>query len=114
MFSLKAIVLFAACFVLTVSASPIDYAIFNDPVDSITEEYEYQPILVRRARSPQGNLDLRLHGDKSGNQGTVTYTQNLYKSNDGRGTIDAYAQGAHHFDYHKTAFNGGIKGSYSF
>ncbi|KAM7347522.1 uncharacterized protein ACRADG_007089 [Cochliomyia hominivorax] len=114
MFSLKSILLLATCLVLTVSTSPITYENFYEPVDSIAEVYEYQPILVRHARSPQGNIDFNLKEDQFGRQGSVTYNQNLFKSSDGRGSIDAYAQGVRNFDYNHNAFNGGIRGSYSF
>ncbi|KAM7347144.1 uncharacterized protein ACRADG_006806 [Cochliomyia hominivorax] len=118
MFSLKSILLVSACLILTAAltaASPIEFEDLYEPHQAVLEEYEYEPILVRRARSPQdNNLDINLRKDQFGRQGTIDYSHNIFSSSDGRGRVDAYAQGTHNFDTHNKAFNGGIRGSWSF
>uniref|UniRef100_A0A1I8NKL0 Attacin C-terminal domain-containing protein n=1 Tax=Musca domestica TaxID=7370 RepID=A0A1I8NKL0_MUSDO len=52
--------------------------------------------------------------DNFGRQASVQLNQNLFTSRDGRGTIDAYAQGTRNFDYNYNNFGGGIQGRYRF
>lgn len=113
MFSVKCILLVAACLILTASATPIQYQGIYEPHQGQVYEY-HQPILARRVRSPSGNIDFNYKQDQNGREGSVTLNQNLYSSDDGRGTIDAYAQGIRNFDYNQNAFNGGIRGSWRF
>ncbi|XP_046803050.1 uncharacterized protein LOC111680568 [Lucilia cuprina] len=115
MFSLKYIALVAACLILTVSASPIELEELYEPHQALLEEYEYEPVLVRNVRSPQhGNIDFGLKQDQFGREASVNYNHNLFTSNDGRGSIDAYAQASRNFDYNSNNFGGGIRGSWSF
>lgn len=115
MFSLKSILLIAACIILTTSASPIEYESYYEPELTVTEEYEFQPDIVRHVRSPQGGSFGGSFGDGPfGREGSINYNHNLYTSSDGRGRIDAYAQGVQNFDTDRKSFNGGITGSWSF
>ena len=138
MFSFKYALLVVACLILTASASPIELADFYEPQQAVLE-YQYEPVLIRQIRSPYGDsYDLNLNTEfrpvtprqrrspengninVSGSQGPNgrevfgAYTHNLYSSNDGRGTIDAYAQGTHNFDSHRNGFSGGVVGSWRF
>ncbi|KAM7346378.1 uncharacterized protein ACRADG_006335 [Cochliomyia hominivorax] len=110
MFSLKCILLVAACVILTASASPIELENFYEPQQFLTEEYEYQPILVREARSPQGSFGFGYREDQNGRQGSVDYKQNVYNG-DGK-SVDAYAHGTRNFDQNQNSYDTGVKFSW--
>ncbi|XP_023298007.2 uncharacterized protein LOC111680572 [Lucilia cuprina] len=115
MFSLKCILLVVSCLVLTATASPIEFVDFYEiqPQDAVN--YEYEPVLSRQVRSPQhGSIELGARKDQYGREASVNYNHNLFTSNDGRGSIDAYAQASRNFDYNRNDFGGGIRGSWRF
>ncbi|XP_037812283.1 uncharacterized protein LOC119604021 [Lucilia sericata] len=115
MFSLKCILLVASCLVLTATASPIEFADFYEfqPQDAVN--YEYEPVLSQQVRSPQhGSIDLGARKDQYGRSASLDYNHNIFTSNDGRGSIDAYAQASRNFDYNRNDFGGGIRGSWRF
>ncbi|KNC22386.1 hypothetical protein FF38_08822 [Lucilia cuprina] len=110
MFSLKCILLVTSCLVLTATASPIEFVDFYEiqPQDAVN--YEYEPVLSRQVRSPQhGSIELGARKDQYGREASLNYNHNLYTSNDGRGSIDAYAQASRNFDYNRNDFGGGIQ-----
>ncbi|XP_037936615.1 uncharacterized protein LOC119672938 [Teleopsis dalmanni] len=107
--SYKCIIVLACCIALAV-ANPVDLVI-DDNVDL----YELNtPILHRQARSPQGNIDLTYKKDQFGREAGLQYNQNLYKSDNGRFNVDAYAQASRNFDYNRNNYGGGIVGSWRF
>ncbi|XP_065364055.1 uncharacterized protein LOC135957264 [Calliphora vicina] len=115
MFSLKCILLVVSCLILNATASPIEFEEFYElqPQDAVY--YEYEPVLSRQVRSPQGgNIDFGVKKDQYGREASVNYNHNLYSSSDGRGSIDAYAQASRNFDYNRNDFGGGIRGSWRF
>ncbi|XP_065364019.1 uncharacterized protein LOC135957241 [Calliphora vicina] len=113
MFSLKCVLLLAACLILAVSASPTTMGIY-DPEPSVIDNV-YKPALVRHVRSPKGgHIDVGVKKDQTGREASVNYNQNLFTSHDGRGTVDAYAQASRNFDHNRNDFNGGIRGSWRF
>ncbi|XP_065363931.1 uncharacterized protein LOC135957172 [Calliphora vicina] len=115
MFSLKCVLFVAACLILTASASPIELEELYEPHQALVEEYEYEPVVVRRVRSPQGgSIDLGVKKDEYGREASVNYNHNLYSSSDGQGSIDAYAQASRNFDHNRNDYSGGIRGSWRF
>lgn len=110
MFSLKYIILVAICLILKASATPIQYQGIYEPQQG--QFYRHHPILLRHTRSPQGNIDFGYKQDQNGREGSVKLDQNIYSSDDGRGSIDVYAQGNRNFDYNQNSFSGGIRGSW--
>ncbi|KAI8124168.1 hypothetical protein CVS40_5346, partial [Lucilia cuprina] len=103
------ILLVTSCLVLTATASPIEFVDFYEiqPQDAVN--YEYEPVLSRQVRSPQhGSIELGARKDQYGREASLNYNHNLYTSNDGRGSIDAYAQASRNFDYNRNDFGGGI------
>jgi len=72
-------------------------------------------VLRRQERSPQhGSIVLDAGKDQTGRHAGVQYNHNIYTSNDGRGTIDAYANANRNFDYNRNDFQGGIQGKWTF
>ncbi|XP_030373016.1 uncharacterized protein LOC115622997 [Scaptodrosophila lebanonensis] len=74
-------------------------------------------ILARHARSPKsqgGSVDLGYRKDAGGREASIQYNHNLYTSRDGRGSIDAYAQGSRNFDHNRNNYGGGIQGRWRF
>ena len=100
-----------ACLILTASATTF---VPVDPQKVFVDDFR-RPILARHARSPKGGrLDVDVRKDQNGREASVNYNQNLFKSRDSRGTIDAYAQGSRNFDHNRNDFSGGIRGSFRF
>lgn len=112
MFALKFVLLLASCLVL-VAASTIDQEEFYEPQADLLDGYN--AVLSRHARSPQGgSVDLGYRKDQFGREASVQYNHNLYTSRDGRGSIDAYAQGSRNFDHNRNNYGGGIQGRWRF
>ncbi|XP_013109588.2 uncharacterized protein LOC106088557 [Stomoxys calcitrans] len=113
MFSAKYILLLVSCVIL-VASSPVELEEDVDYIHSIPEEYGVRH-LSRHARSPQhGSVDIGYSKDQRGREASVQYNHNLYTSRDGRGSIDAYAQGSRNFDHNRNSFGGGIQGKWRF
>ena len=101
----------AACLVLIALATQ---TVTVEPQQLLVDGFS-RPILLRRARSPEGgSVDVTVKKDQNGREASVNYNHNLYTSNDGRGSIDAYAQGSRNFDQNRNDFNGGIVGRWRF
>ncbi|XP_059223849.1 uncharacterized protein LOC106088558 [Stomoxys calcitrans] len=113
MFSLKCVLLLASCVIL-VASSPVQFEEDVGHINSFPEGYEVVH-LSRHARSPQhGSVDIGYSRDQRGREASVQYNHNLYTSRDGRGSIDAYAQGSRNFDHNRNNFGGGIQGKWRF
>ena len=111
MFIAKIVLLIAACLILTATATPVKT---TEPQRLLVDGLS-RPILARHARSPEGgSVDVTVKKDQNGREAAVNYNHNLYTSNDGRGSIDAYAQGSRNFDHNRNDFSGGIRGSFRF
>lgn len=70
--------------------------------------------IIASAAAKGGSVDLRYRQDKSGREASVQYNQNLYKSKDGRSSVDAYGQGSRNFDRNRNDYAVGVKGSIKF
>ncbi|XP_065364056.1 uncharacterized protein LOC135957265 [Calliphora vicina] len=113
MFSLKCFLLLASCLILTATASPIELEEFYEFQPQDVVFYEYEPVLSRQVRSPQGgNIDFGVKQDQFGREASVNYNHNLYSSSDG--SVDAYAQASRNFDHNRNDYSGGIRGSWRF
>ncbi|XP_061396353.1 uncharacterized protein LOC133331984 [Musca vetustissima] len=113
MFSLNAIVLLISCVVL-VTSLPATFVNRFETEAKALENYEAMEH-ARYARSPQhGSVNIDYTKDQRGREASVQYNHNLYTSSDGRGSIDAYAQGSRNFDYNRNNFGGGIQGKWRF
>lgn len=111
MFALKAFVLLIACVVL-VTCQPMMKLEdgFEPQIDGLDNMKH-----TRFGRSPQhGSVDIGYSKDQRGREASVQYNHNLYTSRDGRGSIDAYAQGSRNFDHNRNNFGGGIQGKWRF
>ncbi|KAH8378846.1 hypothetical protein KR009_001742 [Drosophila setifemur] len=108
------LVVLACCLMAAVASFSVP-----DPEDLLVsnpEEYLENYHLIRKARSPEGgSLVLTASKDNQvGREASVQYNHNLYTSRDGRGSIDAYAQGTRNFDQNRNNYGGGIQGSWRF
>ncbi|XP_005182247.1 uncharacterized protein LOC101893804 [Musca domestica] len=116
MFSLKTFVLLISCVVVLVASQPMmmyedGFEIQADDVLDNFDGLEH----ARYARSPQhGSVSIDYTKDQRGREASVQYNHNLYTSSDGRGSIDAYAQGSRNFDYNRNSYGGGIQGKWRF
>ncbi|XP_073831702.1 uncharacterized protein [Musca autumnalis] len=113
MFTLKTFMLLISCVILVTSLPT-----------TLEEHFELQPDdlenydgveHVRNVRSPQrGSVNIGYNKDQRGREASVQYNHNLYTSRDGRGSIEAYAQGSRNFDHNRNNFGGGIQGKWRF
>ncbi|XP_030372156.1 uncharacterized protein LOC115622374 [Scaptodrosophila lebanonensis] len=85
------------------------------------EEYEFDGNKVRPLGGnglPEGGrkVELKYTDDpaQGGRQSSVRFDQNIYKTQDGRGTIDVYAQGRKMYDWDRKDFGGGVEGRWFF
>ncbi|XP_037936614.1 uncharacterized protein LOC119672191 [Teleopsis dalmanni] len=108
---LSKVLLLLACCLAVVLASPVDLDIENQQLDTLHSEFAP---LRRQVRSPDGHVDLTYSKDQFGRQAGVEYGQNIYRSDNGRFNVDAYAQASRNFDYNRNNFGGGIRGSWRF
>lgn len=77
--------------------------------------HEKQTSIIRPESTLRGGgFDMGYKADQHGREASFQYNQNLFKSSDGRGSIDAYAQGSRNFDYNRNNFGGGIMGRWNF
>ncbi|XP_075155387.1 uncharacterized protein LOC142228762 [Haematobia irritans] len=113
MLSLKFVLFMASC-VIMVASSPVQILEESNLIYGIPGEIEIVP-LSRHVRSPQhGSVQIDYTKDQRGREASVQYNHNLYTSKNGRGSIDAYAQGSRNFDHNRNNFGGGIQGKWRF
>nr|XP_036220772.1 uncharacterized protein LOC106620226 isoform X2 [Bactrocera oleae] len=69
-------------------------------------------LFVRHVRSPSSSgesskednrrrIQIKYENTKAGREGSITYNQNLLKSDDGSFSLDAYAQGRRNYDWNR-------------
>ncbi|XP_037931531.1 uncharacterized protein LOC119672355 [Teleopsis dalmanni] len=115
-------VLFLACCLAMALAIPVEFGPDDQQFDLYKYEapeevnlYDYEtPVLHRSVRSPGGNIDLTYRKDQFGREAGLQYNHNIYKSDNGRFNLDAYAQGSRNFDHNRNNFGGGLTGSWRF
>lgn len=113
MFSLKFAV-FLSCCLIVVTASPIEQKDHPDSEIVIPDPFETET-LSRHIRSPgRGSVKIDYTKDQRGREASVQYNHNLYKSKNGRGSVEAYAQGSRNFDHNRNNYGGGIQGKWRF
>lgn len=90
------------------------YLIFLACIGAITLANTLPIPLRFLPHSKGGSLDFDIHTDQFGPAASIRYNHNLYTSENGQSTVDAYAQGLRNFRLHRNDFSGGIRGSLKF